>query len=307
MLTPRPVPLLPVRPPYPPVRHRQYSRAMTIAIGLLATDGIVVAADTSLSTPHFKIGHGKVACGISAIANEPDRTPSTIAVTGAGIPFGYIEHLQREIIDGRWAREANLKEYTERIIKDFYTDHVVPFAAYGNDRPGVAMIVASYPRTLLTTDYNAVTQCHDCAVVGAGEMYARALLNKLYFPVMDARSMVVLALYVIYMVKEIIEECGKDTTVWCLQADGLMTIPHANSAKVEALFAQHSTVEARILHHLFSNRLDSPDDSWQTVMDDIEGIRKECLNLVELKSASPLNRRRSKAGPSPPPPLPELP
>jgi hypothetical protein len=202
---------------------------VTIALGILAHDSVVIAADTQITMPDYlKTGQGKIAW---LRKTAPSGQFGGLAITGAG-SSAYLQHLQREFISTFSNNEDlptvdDLRQDLRTLIHSFYLDHVVPFSQYGPaERPDVWLIMGYRDRhkvALWSTEKSILTEHNTYATAGIGAMYANILLNKLFRPMwpLSARTAVLLAAYVIFHVKESIPDCGKDTDVVCIQSDGI--------------------------------------------------------------------------------------
>src|SRR5271165_3308515 len=115
-------------------------KQMTIALGLLASDGAVIAADTEESTGDYMKGvRGKMACYFA----HDDEWAESCVVTGAG-NSGYVRALMEELgqtyqaADPKTAifshRQSDAKDTLQykfrECIKKFYKEHIIPFATY---------------------------------------------------------------------------------------------------------------------------------------------------------------------------------
>lgn len=195
---------------------------MTIAIGILASDGLVVAADTQETMGTWKLKHGKVSAMVAA-----DQTPKadgksrrSCLVTGAGQGH-HIDVMSRTLLN-TWGKnkawtDAQMKQSFNDSLHEFYGKHVLPFAAYpAEDRPDFQLVVGcNWPSpTLLVSEGNLFKVVWPFVAVGIGCMVATTLLTRFYkSPMLDVRSAVLLASYVMFHVKDSQEGCGKDTDI----------------------------------------------------------------------------------------------
>jgi len=124
---------------------------MTIAIGMLATNGAVVAADAQESTGDYMKGaKGKMAC---FYAHDGGWTESCV-IAGAG-NSGYVQALIEKLGQTFQAVDPKMPVYSltkkshpslqsefRDCIKQFYKEHIIPFAAYPErKRPDVEMLI----------------------------------------------------------------------------------------------------------------------------------------------------------------------
>src|SRR5581483_9538843 len=174
-----------------PVKHGCYPwwkfrdhRPVTIALGILS-DGVVLVADSEIGVDYLKTNAGKIGW-VGRTSARPAEN-SAIAVTGSG-NVAYLQHIQRDfqkyIAPGEKAPStAEFGVIAQQYVDQFYGKHILPFAAYGNERPNVDLVLAcsdSDDSALWSTSLNVVTRQEAYAAVGVGEMYARILFNQLF-------------------------------------------------------------------------------------------------------------------------------
>jgi hypothetical protein len=108
---------------------------MTIAIGILAADGIVLAADSEISTNGDVKGIGrKMVAAVQETYGE--QAPKSIGIAGAG-SLGYFESIRFKVamvILGAMSKEPFTDSNVENALEDFMTGfherHVIPYAAF---------------------------------------------------------------------------------------------------------------------------------------------------------------------------------
>lgn len=251
---------------------------MTIALGVICDSGIVVAADTEESIPGVmkrdqeKIQvlltrHGasggpfggeqdvtiRLRADRAAAVDPPD---TDIAITGAGTA-GYIDalvpRLTKVFTDNPWVTdEEELRSRIEVVVRRFFKENIIPFAAYPpGERPEVEMLLAyerAGVRRILISDKTAVRSVRQGEVVaiGSGAFFVKMLLRAFDLGRgLDARTAQLLAAYAVFRAKEFIDGCGKYTT--------MAVLPHAAAlsqnqiVRLETLFRQHTKVESRTL------------------------------------------------------------
>jgi hypothetical protein len=199
---------------------------MTICLGITANDGIVVAADTLESTDYLKNEKSKVMYAFGTIQmGQPESRPRSAAlICGAG-DSGYVESLQTRLVsvflDNQNVTGDELRDEFEGCLKDFYRAHIIPFATYpSRDRPDVEMLIAAnsgHHLSLWISEKTTVRRGTLYKAIGVGSTLAEIMLGRLWKPMnVDAARM--LAAYVVFMVKESVEGCGKFTTIDTLHA-----------------------------------------------------------------------------------------
>jgi hypothetical protein len=216
-----------LKPPYhhePKSKRLPLEKRMTIAIGLIANDGIVVAADTEESGGFLKSGQNKIlTVGGHIQLGHPAATSQSLCgaclISGAG-ESAYIDNLSMDLadvfLDNPTLGGAVLKKEFGKCVREFYREHVIPFAGFpDHDRPDIRMLIAvqrnHQPHLFFTS--RSVT-CHGLPykAVGVGSSFAKILLDGLW-KMMSVSEAEVLAAYVVFMAKECVEGCGKFTSI----------------------------------------------------------------------------------------------
>jgi 20S proteasome alpha/beta subunit len=233
--------------------------AMTIALGILAQDGVVIAADTQQSYPgYWKVDQGKIDGRSRSTIGGGSHT-SGLIISGAG-DGGYADALSQEIrstildSDKVEAAESRLRE----TVHQFHMNHVAPFAAE-REPPAVRMVIGARGEdefALWSTERSTVTRHLRFAAVGIGDAYARSLLRETASQTLTVDQATTLAAYVIYRTKEFIDGCGKLTDVVYLKKDGrlgggLEMISTDRIRELEASFRKYcEDVEPAALHYI---------------------------------------------------------
>jgi hypothetical protein len=279
---------------------------MTIAIGMLATDGIVLAADTQVGiTDYLKTSQGKIA--MIVIRNErPDMPLRSFAVTGAG-NASYLEALRHRMTDlfrdpGYSEAPGRLETDLEERLIEFYDAHVVPFDQYpANERPDFWLLMGAQfgeQKLLWTTEKNVLIPHSQSAAVGIGAMYAQILLSRFHAKA-DSRTTALLAAYVIFQVKESIDGCGRDTDIFVLRRGTPFFLDRQRVRALEELFREYSKVESRILIHALGGS-PPPELGGRSVFESVERVREAITKL--FGPAGQRYHQPTTADPSPQPP-----
>ncbi|MBV9764566.1 MAG: hypothetical protein JOZ48_06950 [Acidobacteriaceae bacterium] len=223
---------------------------MTIAVGLLATDGIVLAADAQECIPGYaKRKQHKIMPGSTSGA--------CIAVTGAGNST-YIDHATSEIIrEGLNLAPVTASEYQANLqatLRDIYEKHVIPFASYPDDyRPDFSLLIAAgnkFGTMLFVSDKNLLTNVHSFEAVGCGAFMAKTLLSTLYKPFPTLEIAECLAVYVILQVKRFIDGCGDDTGVVTVTGRQTRWEGDKRVKEIEDLCAKFVDIQNNAFHHV---------------------------------------------------------
>jgi hypothetical protein len=187
---------------------------VTVALGILAGSGIVVAADTEES-----IGHDKLdALKTSAAFPLPSGT-SGLVITGAGNGW-YIDAITQELEKCHEMHDGVPMDQLEREIKKtlrgFYKKHVIPFSDVDElDFQLIIGVQRSGITKLWVTFRNSMRDAYEHEVVGSGDVEAKILLRRVN-AIDTVQFGVLAACCAVYQAKQRIRGCGKSTTVICL-------------------------------------------------------------------------------------------
>jgi hypothetical protein len=218
---------------------------MTIAIGIKAQDGLVVGADSEESTGFLKSTQQKLLPLFIGMQLGSDGHPPTgvCVFTGAG-DGGYIDAITEELMEVMFDQTLQgvaVKKALGKRLKEFYKENVIPFGAFPeNDRPSMELLIAvqKVQGALYVTDRTTIRSAMPYCAVGIGRTFAKNILDVLWRP-SPAKQIAALAVYVLGMVKENIEGCGKFSSVmilhdWMMQdnpnAPGSMLVPPPQTA-----------------------------------------------------------------------------
>ncbi len=264
---------------------------MTIALGIVAGDWQILAADTQHSTDSEKLGQGKIYVRCSPASDVRER--GIIAITGAGDSF-LLEALQVELSEAflalhRVESMAEVRTVLAKCLKDFYKEHIA-LTPHLSERPEVELIIAARHGVfsqMWVTKRNRIDNVRPPVAVGIGGTYAADLLGQMSLPQQPETAML-LAAYVAFLVKKRNLWVGMDTQVVCLE-DSIRLFPkHGFSAKVcrelEEMFRLYVGVEARMLHRFFGSEYDFCEAA--SVQRDMEILRERMGNFLHPRSAS---------------------
>jgi hypothetical protein len=194
---------------------------MTIALGLIAADGIVVAADRQETEGDQKKDQRKIdtlwADGVGSLV-----------VSGAGNgPYidSMTSRLQYAFGSKVWDW-IDREEMTEKFRADhaaFYSEAVLPFAAYQPyERPDYELLfgcsIVTKHHFLWYSHKLTLNRVEGFRAVGVGASTAESLLKKFYVARLPLKVAISLAAYVVYQVKNSVEGCGFETDVLFTQA-----------------------------------------------------------------------------------------
>jgi hypothetical protein len=190
------------------------------------------------------------------------------------------------------ADSESLRLKTEVAIRRFYKNHILPFAAFpAVERPELAMLVASYRsacKRIFVSEMTTVRMLQQgWAAVGAGQFFADTLMSQLWAvpskntgsPI-DLRIAQLMAVYVLFRVKEFISGCGKRTTLTVLPNQRHFSPDQI--LQLETLFRKQSIVESEVISHIF-RRGNLEADTLEVVAAKTEALRDECDRIVRQR------------------------
>jgi 20S proteasome alpha/beta subunit len=260
---------------------------MTIALGILSNDGVVIAADSQVTVPgYLKLNQGKVSCVLRATPGPV----SSLMVSGAGAEtsISYMSKSRMGHFGDEITSAAKMEAELEKQIREYHERHVTPHGTGGV--LDVWMIVGSVisgQKSLWVTDKSVCVPQSMFGAVGAGEMYAKSLLGKMYAP-MNTLGAILLASYVISEVKQLIDGCGNDTDIVAFRAGKFYYVDRKETRELEQLFQQrYSRMEVQLLHETLRNMGWDPPGVKLSV--EALRIRKELARIVRRIESPAVN------------------
>ncbi len=173
---------------------------MTIALGVLAHDGVVLAADTEETAGAFKSLQSKVFTAVYQNHSEPVYKRTACGISGAG-SAAHIDLLAEEwtrvFLENPLPTSGQPRRALANHLKQFYVEHMLPFSNLPEDRrPEIEMIVAISAfrmQQLFVSQYTALRPATSgYATVGMGGGVASMLLSRLWHPGLNLKSTIVL-------------------------------------------------------------------------------------------------------------------
>jgi len=267
---------------------------MTIALGILASDGVVLAADTLETYP------GSIKTRAPKIIGAVNDGQGAMVVAGAGSAI-YVDSLAQQVCDG-FSRKtpetiAELGDNLRSAIRDFHAESVAPYGGWPEyERPACSLLIAAElgdeKRELWVSEKSAMRSCPHAAI-GIGGSFASLLLGRLLRPGITLRQAALLAAYAVYETKRSVDGCGGDTQMVVLY-DGTGAVWETSRMEMlEKQLAGLSQLEDRLL--LYSIGLGSRRErDLRKLPSKFEGFRDEILGLQDVEvSESPEAQRRS--------------
>lgn len=275
---------------------------MTIAIGLLASDGIVLAADTQEIVGSMKSDESKLL--IANRGRKPDKS-GALAITGAG-DAGYLDSISMDICSAFVAQKAwtGVKFVTKlkKLVKDFHNDHIVPYGKFpDHDRPQASLVVGAdfsdssfgdY-RALWSTEKSTVSFAKRYCAVGLGRAQAYVMLRR-FWAQMDTTKAATLAAYILFHVKHSIDGCGNETQIVIVKDGFAEYIDPANIGLLQHYFDERAAYENQLLH--FGLGMELPEDDVKHTLARFSSLllenRKRIIDLQDFRMSSYQRGRR---------------
>jgi hypothetical protein len=230
---------------------------MTICIGALVKDAVVLAADTQETySGVFKLRQKKI---LAALNGPQGKLPtSSFAVTGAGTATqldAISQHLCSTFSRDEHDGPATLRRLIEGQVLDFNHNHIAPYAGFPEyERPSCSLLMAASvgnTLALFTSDKSSVRETRYGAV-GIGAAHASLLLGRLWTSDQPMWSMAALVAYAMWFVKQSVDGCGQDTQMVVLNRKG------------PAFIVEVPRVE--LLEHEFAKYSQTQDDTFRYVL-----------------------------------------
>lgn len=194
---------------------------MTVAVGFMCTDGIVLAADREVSTPSLKFEGPKA----WYYRYPPDAAQPTlkVGIVGAG-DYSFIK-FAAERIDGQlreWIQghgQASMDEVNgliQGVINDIHLNHLYP-VGQPYERPTIDLLIGIRLHTgrirLARTSLTAITKVQNYEAIGIGSDLANFLVTRLYSGRVTATTAAFWATQVLMHAKDYVPGCGGKSDV----------------------------------------------------------------------------------------------
>jgi 20S proteasome alpha/beta subunit len=261
---------------------------MTIAVGVLATRGVVLVADTQLTYGTFAKSQGGKIMAVTR------RRSGAFALTGATDRIGYLSAVGETLADDFMAKvdttdKAKSALRFAELLHEFHARHVVPFP----DLPSVELLIA-YGKGeefgLWQSDRSTLSERHDHGAVGIGAFVANVLLGRLWKPGLDVPTAVALAIYVVSVVKGSVDGCGLYTQALAVEESCHYVIPQKITDSIDDLSRVFSEqVQPAMVIRCFG---EEPFDAPSVTLD---GFSDQMIGLIaELRKRTPKHVMRSR-------------
>jgi hypothetical protein len=188
---------------------------MTIALGLIAKDGVVLCADMQKTIGDMKTYDGKVDISIFP------QTGVIVAIAGAG-DDDYIQTAKSYVLDGLRKRRSwsTLEQNLKARLLSFFETHLSPWAHFPlSERPSVELLIgvtgSGHFPYLFHYEGTSFSRIHGMKPIGLGILLAQDLLDS-YRDVYTTVQICSLATYILSRVRGV-EGCGGPTHIVALR------------------------------------------------------------------------------------------
>ena len=213
---------------------------MTIALGVLAKDGVVLAADTELTWGYLKTSGEKIW--------TTEAKGGALAITGAGLG-GYLEAVSQRLIDDfrslhKPMAGERVKRRFEKILAAFHQAYVLPHGEAASIWLLIALQHGS-ETNLWATQHGVIWRRARYATVGLGCEYADALLGQLLrtqsIPEVPLAERI--AAYAVFDTKNNVQNCGKKTSLVALQGGRVIETNASKMMLLDSYFNRCTDVQ----------------------------------------------------------------
>lgn len=205
--------------PLPKIYHHKPERLpkrkwMTICIGMVARDGIVIAADAEENDSYIKRSQQKIMTWNTA-SSGGTHTPAGCVMTGAG-DAGFIDAFIYDLTKsvGQVKNIPEFEAHLKERLEAFYSKHVLPFSTINSDYDFqiIAGVYFGYSTSLFVTYKSTARQGLPYTAIGVGGSFALSMMDNLVDFTSVSRSEL-LAASIIANTKGSVSGCGKYTDV----------------------------------------------------------------------------------------------
>jgi 20S proteasome alpha/beta subunit len=231
----------------PPPRLLPVAKRMTIALGILASDGVAIAADSQETYGDMTKGFALKIHSAMTQTSIHSMVNSAVAITGAG-SSAYLDAITYEILQGfDKHQDTDLDAFSKHLkecVEDFHARHVTPLPAHLAREIWVIVGAQIEGKSAMwSTDVSTVQPSLGFAAVGTGANFARMALHNRVVGRMNAEAAALLAILGVERAKQYDSYCGKDTTVTFLKNNLAFTVPPYEVTAANDLFERYAGIE----------------------------------------------------------------
>jgi len=265
---------------------------MSIGLGIIASDGVVLAADSEIgSGGDFKGVDQKLAGAISETAGQ---LPKLIGLAGAG-SFNYYQSIRLEVIaliaselGNDQQSDSRIKNGLESFMIDFHSKHVIPYLKT-KCPPAVCVLVGTWidgRGGLWATDMSTVRpHTFGYEAIGIGATPAINLLHGYLEGAqgiqMSIESAALLACYVVQRSKCEVEGVGQSTNIIILGSGGIHFVPRELILDCERVFDQNYTAfQSEAFYYVSGMRSPLDRTELELARKNLDGLRQSIRAII---------------------------
>jgi len=272
-----------IAPKLPDQKRLPLGKRITTAIGMLAGNAVVLAADTQESDGYFKEYALKISSAMTH--SRIDATvKSAVAITGAG-PGVHLDAVSDEIInmfhEGQYRTLDAFQNKLQSVVKEFYFEHVAKLKQYEIDRDFRLIVGAQIEGDvgLWTTEATVTLRSLGLEAVGTGSPFAKmAMLSRAIS--LDTEQTILLAILGITNAKEHDHYSGKGTSVVCLKDNVAHDVPWYRIEEAGKLLKRCDGIEHSAFQYVLGNRFVDAEGHAEKIAEWLKDLRKDFKNLM---------------------------
>jgi hypothetical protein len=274
---------------------------MTIALGILGQQCLVIGADTEESYGSQKYQQGKI---ISFWRGGPNPL-GAICISGAG-SAAHIDASAQEIVRYFEHFTGTMDEFEtwlKDFVRTFWVRHIKPFVGRVSDVPEFELVIGArheHTTRLWTTQQTVINRNNPYVVVGISRGASQALLGQLYQPFPSLNVAALLATYVIRQAKLSAIGVGLDTEIRFIYLEGSSLVPDERIKAWEEIFSRYQHLQREMFSYVsgFSElvvRLPgvvvNKKRELRDVIRDLKKMRKELSKLPVIQGVDDPSKR----------------
>jgi 20S proteasome alpha/beta subunit len=267
---------------------------MTIAMGIRASDGIVIAADREEGDGYLTNERGKI------LQTFRGRNPvGWIGIAGAG-DGPAIDEVTKLLTDAFCAdAERSADELKAALCNEhraYYKKTILPFARHSQlERPDYSLLIGCLEggggKSLFFTSRLSFNESNDYEAISVGATVANNWLGRLY-DYMPVSRAIRLAAYVVYQVKNSVSGCGLGTDIIGLKRDEVLARVNPDLIRRwEAAFRYYPSLERNIFSYCIGVK---PESSLLRTKPDLESIK---LSIEKIRQSLMLSEDEGESTP----------
>lgn len=231
---------------------------MTVAVGFMCTDGIVLAADREISTPTVKLDDQK-----AWLYSYPKQTDDTapllrVGIAGAG-DYSFIKFAAERIdaqLDAWIAQHGaveidDVNDAIQTVLTDVHHEHLYPYGQ-PHERPTIDLLIGIWLRSgrmrLARSSLTAVTKVWNYEAVGIGSDLANFLVRRFYSQRIPLSSAMFWASYALMHAKKYVPGVGGGSDIIALFKSG--TAGHLKAEHI-AKYEKYAIEFEKAIHPVF--------------------------------------------------------